>query len=49
MELHAEVSATNANFKKVYDSLMSFANNGYQWFQVAELTFDGFMTRHALS
>jgi TRAP-type mannitol/chloroaromatic compound transport system substrate-binding protein len=48
MELHAEVSATNANFKKVYESLTSFANNGYQWFQVAEIGFDSFMARHAL-
>jgi TRAP-type mannitol/chloroaromatic compound transport system substrate-binding protein len=49
MELHSEVSATNPNFKKVYESLTSFANNGYQWFQVAELGFDSFMARHALS
>ena len=49
MELHAEVSASNASFKKVYESLMGFANNGYQWFQVCEMGFDLFMTRHALS
>jgi TRAP-type mannitol/chloroaromatic compound transport system substrate-binding protein len=49
MEVHAEVSATNANFKKVYESLTSFANNGYQWFQVCEIGFDSFMARHALS
>ena len=49
MELHAEVSATNANFKKAYESLMAFANTGYQWFQVCEMGFDLFMTRHALS
>ena len=49
MELHAEVSATNPNFKKVYESLTAYANNGYQWFQVAELGFDSFMARHALS
>ncbi|MFB9269718.1 TRAP transporter substrate-binding protein [Bradyrhizobium erythrophlei] len=46
-ELHAEVSATNANFKKVYDSLTSFSNNGYQWFQVAEVGYDNFMARHS--
>jgi TRAP-type mannitol/chloroaromatic compound transport system substrate-binding protein len=49
MELHAEVSATNPNFKKVYESLTAYANNGYQWFQVCELAFDSFMARHALS
>ena len=45
-ELHGEVAATNANFKKVYESLTAFTNNGYQWFQVAELGYDNFMARH---
>ena len=49
MELYAEISLTNANFKKVYNSLADFANDGYQWFQVAELGFDVFMARHQLS
>jgi TRAP-type mannitol/chloroaromatic compound transport system substrate-binding protein len=46
-ELHSEVSATNANFKKMYESLTSFSNNGYQWFQVAEVGYDNFMARHS--
>ncbi|WP_407146950.1 TRAP transporter substrate-binding protein [Bradyrhizobium sp. ORS 86] len=46
-ELHNEVSASNADFKKVYESLSSFASNGYQWFQVAEVGYDNFMARHA--
>ena len=45
-ELHSEVAATNANFKKVYESMTAFSNNGYQWFQVAELGYDIFMARH---
>ena len=45
-ELHNEVSATNANFKKVYESLTNFSNNGYAWFQVAEVGYDNFMARH---
>jgi TRAP-type mannitol/chloroaromatic compound transport system substrate-binding protein len=45
-ELHDEIAATNANFKKVYDSMNTFMINGYQWFQVAELGYDSFMTRH---
>ena len=49
MELYAEISLTNANFKKVYKSLTDFSNDGYQWFQVAELGFDVFMARHQLS
>ena len=48
-ELHAEVAATNANFKKVYESLTAFSNNGYQWFQVAEVGYDNFMARHSQS
>jgi TRAP-type mannitol/chloroaromatic compound transport system substrate-binding protein len=45
-ELHSEVAATNENFKKVYESMTAFSNNGYQWFQVAELGYDIFMARH---
>ena len=48
-ELHSEVAASNANFKKMYESLMSFTNNGYQWFQVAEVGYDNFMARHSQS
>ncbi len=45
MELHAEVAKENAAFKKVNDSLMGFTKNAYQWFQVAENTYDQFMIR----
>jgi TRAP-type mannitol/chloroaromatic compound transport system substrate-binding protein len=48
-ELHSEVASTNANFKKVYESLNAFSINGYQWFQVAEVGFDNFMARHSQS
>ncbi len=48
-ELHSEVSATNADFKKVYESLNAFSSNGYQWFQVAEVGYDNFMARHSQS
>jgi TRAP-type mannitol/chloroaromatic compound transport system substrate-binding protein len=46
MELHGEISKENPSFKKVNDSMMDFTRNGYQWFQVAELTYDSFMVRH---
>jgi len=49
MELYAEISATNANFKKVYASLTDYANDSYQWWQVAELGFDSFMARNRLT
>ena len=45
-ELHSEIAATNASFKKVYDSMTNFTNNGYQWFQVAEWL-RSFMVRHS--
>jgi len=48
-ELHSEVSATNADFKKIYESLTAFSNQGYQWFQVAELGYDAFMARNSQS
>jgi len=48
-ELHNEVSATNADFKKVYESLTAFSNNAYQWFQVAEVGYDNFMARRSQS
>ena len=47
--LHSEIAATNPNFKKVYESLTAFSNNGYAWFQVAEVNYDYFMSRHAQS
>jgi TRAP-type mannitol/chloroaromatic compound transport system substrate-binding protein len=43
MELYAETSAKNANFKKVYESYSSFQKDQYLWWQVTELTFDAFM------
>jgi TRAP-type mannitol/chloroaromatic compound transport system substrate-binding protein len=48
-ELHNEVSATNPNFKKVYESLTNYSNNSYAWFQVAEVGYDNFMARHSQS
>src|SRR6185312_7839121 len=32
---------------EVYDSMTDWTTNGYQWFQVAELTYDSFMVRHS--
>ncbi len=46
-ELHGEIAKDNASFKKVYESLTNYTNNGYQWFQVAELYYDTFMARHS--
>jgi len=44
-EVNAETSATNADYKKVLDSMQAFRNDGYLWWQVSELTYDSFMVR----
>ena len=44
-ELYDELSAKNADWRKVYDSYRNFRNEEYIWFQVAEFTFDAFMVR----
>jgi TRAP-type mannitol/chloroaromatic compound transport system substrate-binding protein len=46
LDLYAEVSATNAGFKKVWDSLLAFRNDEYLWWRVAEYTYDDFLIRH---
>ena len=40
-----ELSQTNPHFKKLYDSVVAFRSDSYQWMQVAELGFDTFMMR----
>ena len=42
-EIYAGLSQTNPHFKKLYDSLVAFRGDSYQWMQVAEGTFDSFM------
>ncbi len=44
-ELYAEISASNADFKKAYDSVVAFRGDQYLWWQVAEYGFDSFMIR----
>jgi TRAP-type mannitol/chloroaromatic compound transport system substrate-binding protein len=44
-EVYAEISAQNADFKKVYDSMVAFRGEEYLWWQVAEYTYDTFMIR----
>jgi TRAP-type mannitol/chloroaromatic compound transport system substrate-binding protein len=45
-EVYAENSAKNANFKKVYDSMVAFRSDQYLWWQVAEYSFDTYMIRN---
>jgi TRAP-type mannitol/chloroaromatic compound transport system substrate-binding protein len=44
-ELWAEISAKNADFKKLIDTMQAFRNDEYLWWQVAEYTYDTFMIR----
>lgn len=44
-EVNAETSAANADYKKVWDSIVAFRNDEYLWWQVAEYTYDSFMIR----
>ena len=46
MELYAEISKDNANFKKVYDAMMEFRGDQYLWWQVAEYSNDSFIIRN---
>ena len=42
-ETYAEMSATNAAFKKIHDAMMAFRADAYLWAQFSEYTFDTFM------
>jgi TRAP-type mannitol/chloroaromatic compound transport system substrate-binding protein len=44
-EVYAEVSARNANFKKIWESMLAFRNEQYLWWQVAEFTYDSYLIR----
>ncbi len=44
-EVNAETSATNADYKKVWDSIVAFRSDAYLWWQVAEYTYDSFQIR----
>jgi TRAP-type mannitol/chloroaromatic compound transport system substrate-binding protein len=44
-EVNAETSAANADYKKVWDSIVPFRNDAYLWWQVAEYGYDSFMIR----
>ncbi len=42
-EVYAEMEASNADFKKVWDSLKAFRSEHYTWAQIAEYNYDVFM------
>jgi len=43
--VYAETSAGNPDFKKIYEVFLSFRNDQYLWWQVAEYGFDSYMIR----
>jgi TRAP-type mannitol/chloroaromatic compound transport system substrate-binding protein len=42
-DTYAELSATNANFKKIYDAMTAVRAEGFLWFQLSEHTMDTYM------
>jgi TRAP-type mannitol/chloroaromatic compound transport system substrate-binding protein len=44
-QIYAEISAKNADFKKIIDAMQATRSEQYLWWQVAEFTFDAFMIR----
>ena len=42
-ETYAEMSASNAAFKKIYDAMVAVRGDQYLWLQVSESTYDTFM------
>jgi len=45
-EVNAEVSATNADYKKIWESQQAFRDDENLWWQVAEYTYESFMIRN---
>jgi len=43
LELYAELSARNADFKAVWESMFAFSKEQYFWWQVAEYSYDSYM------
>jgi hypothetical protein len=41
----SQTSASNADFKKIYDSQMACRDDGNLWWQVAEYSYETFMIR----
>jgi TRAP-type mannitol/chloroaromatic compound transport system substrate-binding protein len=46
LDVFAEVSGKNADFKTVWDSMLAFRNDQYLWWRVAEYTYDDFLIRN---
>jgi TRAP-type mannitol/chloroaromatic compound transport system substrate-binding protein len=47
LDLYQEISATNAAFKRAWESVLAFRNDEYLWWRVAEYTYDSYLIRSA--
>jgi TRAP-type mannitol/chloroaromatic compound transport system substrate-binding protein len=45
LEVYAEVSAKNADFKRVWESMLAFRTEQHLWWQVAEYSYDSYLIR----
>jgi TRAP-type mannitol/chloroaromatic compound transport system substrate-binding protein len=45
LDVYAEVSNRNADFKKAWESVLAFRNDQYLWWRVAEYSYDDFLIR----
>jgi TRAP-type mannitol/chloroaromatic compound transport system substrate-binding protein len=45
LEVYAEISAKNADFKRMWESVLGFRNEQYLWWQVAEYSYDSYLIR----
>jgi TRAP-type mannitol/chloroaromatic compound transport system substrate-binding protein len=44
-QVYSEISATNPDFKRIWENIQAFRNLEYEWWQVAEFNYDNFMIR----
>jgi TRAP-type mannitol/chloroaromatic compound transport system substrate-binding protein len=42
-ELYNQLSATNPEFKKLWDAILAFRNDQYLWWQLAEYSYDTYL------
>ena len=46
LEVYAETTAKNADFKKIWEAMLAFRNDQYLWWQVAEGSYDNYLIRN---
>jgi TRAP-type mannitol/chloroaromatic compound transport system substrate-binding protein len=46
LEVYAEVSEKNADFKRIWNSILGSRNEQYLWWRFAEYSYDDFLIRN---